>query len=412
MVLAVLADLGGRRTSGSRRLIRVDRDSIDPVLRRMEVATRVPDGTAEADVRLQCMEDFHPDALVQLVPGLAALLAGEAPAPAAAPPASAPAPVVPDGASLLDAMLDAPSSEAPARSAIADLARRVARPWTIAGASRRSAEAQRRLTDGLRAVLHAPAFQALESTWRGLDALVQDAATGDDLAIVVLDAARDDAPVRLAEELVTPGAPRPTCVLAAYSFGPSGRDLESLERFGAVALAAGVPLFADASPAVLGLDDARELDDPIVRQRIGLGTGPDAWRAFRRLPAATNVTLCLPRVLLRAPYGASSASPTAAGLDEGLTGRDHARFLWGSAALAYGRVLARAFAAEGWDADLARHATLDGLPVHVWREGGEECVLPCAEVVMSDATAARVAEQGLLVVSSVRGTDRVEFRSP
>jgi type VI secretion system protein ImpC len=226
----------------------------------------------------------------------------------------------------------------------------------------------------------------------------------------LLDADRDGAPLLLAEELATPGAPRPTCVLAAHTFGPGDHDLAVLERYGAVALAAGVPVVADASPAILGLDDARELADADVRRRIGMGTGPAAWRAFRSLPVAANVNLVLPRVLLRAPYGHAGEAVTTFAFDEGLTGRDHDRFLWGSGALAYGRVLARAFSAEGWDADLDRYAELDGLPVHVWREGGEECVLPCAEVAMSDATVARVAEEGVIVAASVRGQDRVVMR--
>ena len=73
-------------------------------------------------------------------------------------------------------------------------------------------------------------------------------------------------------------------------------------------------------------------------------------------------------------------------------------------------VLARAFASEGWDADLERYAELDGLPVCVWREGGEECVLPCAEAVMSEATIGRLLEEGVMVVAGVRGMDRVTFR--
>jgi type VI secretion system protein ImpC len=127
-----------------------------------------------------------------------------------------------------------------------------------------------RLAERVRAVLHAPGFQALEAVWRGLAALVQEAETGEALRIHVLDAARDEAPLLLAEELATPGAPRPTCVLAAYRFDASEHDLAVLERFGAVALAAGVPLVGDGSPALLGLDDARQLGDANVRRRIGL----------------------------------------------------------------------------------------------------------------------------------------------
>lgn len=409
MVLAVLADFGGRREPGTRRLRRVDRDTLDAVMARLGVEVEVPDGVETATLRLEGMEDFHPDALLRRVPGLMALLS--APEPAGSPGAgAAPPPAVPTGASLLDTILGGPPEASPAHEAIHELARRVAEPSTVRAPPPRSSGADRRFADGVRAVLYSPRFQALEAAWRGLAALVQEAETGEEMRVYLLDAEREEAPLLLAEELATPGAPRPTCVLAAYTFGPGEHDLAVLERYGAVALAAGVPLVADASPALLGLDDARDLGDAHVRRRIGMGTGPEAWRAFRSSPAAVNVTLALPRVLLRLPYGRSGEQVAAFPFDEGLTGRDHARFLWGSAALAYGRVLVRAFAAEGWEAALERYATLDGLPVHVWREGGEECVLPCAEAVMSDATVARVVEEGVMVAASVRGQDRVAFR--
>ncbi len=411
LVLAVLGDFGGRREPGTRRLRRVDRDSLDAVLARLGVQVEVPDVEGGATLRLESLDDFHPDALVRRVPGLASLLGDRA---APGPPArSAEAPAVPPvlpGGCLLDAILGGPQDASPAAEAVRDFARRVAEPSTAPEAL--AAVETRRLSDALRAVLYAPRFRALEAGWRGLAALVHAAETGPALEIRLLDAAREDAPLLLAEELATPGAPRPGCVLAAYTFGPSELDLAVLEQFGAVALAAGMPLVADASPSILGLRDARELGDAAVRRRIGLGAGPDAWRAFRALPAAVNVTLCLPRVLLRAPYGPSGEPVAAFPFDEALTGRDHERFLWGSAALAYGRVLVRAFAVEGWEAELGRYATLEGLPVHVWREGGEECVLPCAEVVMSDATAARVVDEGVMVAASVRGADRVAFRRP
>jgi hypothetical protein len=411
MVLAVLGDFGGRRQSGTRRLQRVDRDSLDAVLARLGVEVEVPAGAGEATLRLETVDDFHPDALVRRVPGLASPLDDREAPGAAEQSAGAPAPpAVHTSGSLLDAILGGPPHVSPAEQAVRDFARRVAEPWTAPEAP--AAAETRSRAEALRAVLYAPRFRALEAAWRGLAALVREAETGPGLEIRVLDAAREDAPLLLAEELATPGAPRPACALAGYTFGPSDLDLAVLEQFGAVALAAGMPLVADASPSILGLRDARELGDAEVRRRIGLGAGPDAWRAFRALPSAVNVTLCLPRVLLRAPYGPSGEPVAAFPFDEEVTGRDHERFLWGSAAVAYGRVLVRAFAAEGWEADLGRYATLEGLPVHVWREGGEECVLPCAETVMSDATAARVVEEGLMVAASVRGADRVEFRRP
>jgi type VI secretion system protein ImpC len=413
MVIAVLGDFGGRRGPGGRRLRRVDRDTLDGLMAGLGVAVEVPDGEGTVTLELSGIQDFHPDSFAHRVPGLQALLGGSGVSEGVPPRevSDAPPPGLPTGASLLDAILAGPA-ESPGRETIQELARRVAEPSTIRAPVQRGQGADPRIAERVQAVLHAPRFQALEVVWRGLAALAQDAETGEALHIHVLDATRDEAPLLLAEELATPGAPRPTCVLAAYRFEASEHDLAVLERFGAVALAGGVPLVADASPTLLGLDDARQLGDAQVRRRIGLGRGPDAWRAFRSLSAATNVTLCLPRVLLRAPYGPSGELVTTFRFNEGLTGRDHDRFLWGHAALAYGRVLVRAFAAAGWDAEPESYAVLDGLPVHVWREGGEECVLPCAEVVMSDATVARVVEEAVLVMASVRATDRVEIRRP
>src|SRR5262245_930404 len=100
MVLAVLADFGGRREPGTRRLRRVDRETLDAVMARLAVEVEVPDGDDLARLRLQGMEDFHPDALVRRVPGLERLLAAPDEAPLPIPP-STPAPAVPSGESLL-----------------------------------------------------------------------------------------------------------------------------------------------------------------------------------------------------------------------------------------------------------------------------------------------------------------------
>jgi hypothetical protein len=248
MVLAVLGDFGGRRETGTRHLRRVDRESLDAVMARLGVDAEVPDGDDLARLRLQGMEDFHPDALVRRVPGLERLLAApdEAPPPSPAPPA----PAVPSGDSLLDTILSGPGPEASgAREAIHERARRVAEPSTVRMRRGRAADVDRRLADGVRAVLYSPRFHGLEATWRSLAELVQEAETGDALQIYLLDADRDEAPLLLAEELATPGAPRPTCILAAHTFGPGDHDLAVLERYGAVALAAGALVVADASPA-------------------------------------------------------------------------------------------------------------------------------------------------------------------
>lgn len=421
-VLAVVADLGGRRDV-PRQLARVDRDGFEDFLRRRGVELVVPDGRGRAPVAIERLDDFHPDAFADRVPGLAALVGaggsgavapsmGTVPVPAvgdlvrggmAAPPAARRA-----SGGLLDAVLHATERQ-PARNAAIDaFARAVAEPATTRAGTARGGD-RAALAVGVRAVLDDPRFRGVESAWRSLFALVACAETGPELEVRVLDVRRDEAAALLAEELARPGVPPPSVVLAAFRYGSGADDLHDLAALATAAARVRAPVVADASVALLALDDVRALGDPEVRARIGTGPGLDAWRAFRRSAAATQVCLCLPRVLLRLPYGPAGEPVERFAFDEALEPGDHERFCWGSAALALGRVLAAGFAAQGWGFDVAAHADLEGLPVHVFGDHVEPRVLPCAEVVMSEATIRRVMDEGLTVLASVRDEDRAGF---
>jgi len=49
---------------------------------------------------------------------------------------------------------------------------------------------------------------------------------------------------------------------------------------------------------------------------------------------------------------------------------------------------------------------VDGLPLSVYKEGGESQVKPCAEVLLTERAAEAVLERGPMPLLSVRGMDQ------
>jgi type VI secretion system protein ImpC len=402
-VIGVVADLGGRRPA-SPSFRRVDRDSFERVLGQAGVTIDVPTPMGGTRLTIASLADFHPDALRRLFP---VAPAAEKPAVARAPQ-PAPQPPPPAGGGLLDHVLSATQEEpSTVTPALEELVRRAAEPSLVRGAAP-APETPAALVEALRSVLHAPRFQAVEAAWRGLHALVTAVETGPGLEIRVLDAAAEEAPASLDAALADASARSPSMLVCAYAFGPAEEEIARLTALAGVAERAGLLLVADGRPALLCAPHARGLAEPDARNRLGRGPGLEHWQAFRGERAAASVVLCLPRVLLRAPYG-RGGEPAADGFEEGSTLAAHESFLWGSAAMALGQAVGRAFAAEGPGFDIAEYAEVTGLPLHVEAVSGESRALPGAEVVLSDATIRAIVDEGLVVLASVRDEDRAAF---
>lgn len=109
-----------------------------------------------------------------------------------------------EGSSLLDEIVEqskvsrSESEHARAKDLIGELVHQVLDGTVIvsdnlsATIDARVAELDRLISDQLSAVMHAPEFQRLESTWRGLDYLVSETNTGSTLKIKALHAPKRD----------------------------------------------------------------------------------------------------------------------------------------------------------------------------------------------------------------------------
>jgi type VI secretion system ImpC/EvpB family protein len=263
----------------------------------------------------------------------------------------------------------------------------------------------------MRCVLHDPAFQTLEATWRGIDFLIRNLETDETLKVCLLNVSRAELSADLiaSEDLrqsalfrilvestvQSPGAEPWALLLGLYHFEQCQEDLELLGRMAKLAQAAGAP-FVTAAGAGL-MQTALQNPERLVSDK--------AWTALRICPEAASLGLACPRFLLRLPYGKSTDPISAFGFEE-FTGRPDAEaYLWGNPALALGVLLGQMFTESGWEMSPGAGLELGGLPVHLFKEGNELQMNPCAEIWLKDAQAERLLEHGLMPFQSIRGKD-------
>jgi type VI secretion system protein ImpC len=456
--LLVIGDFRGaagapRPGLAERPILPVDIDSFDEALRRLSprVAPRLDTpGAGDLAFAPEALDDFHPDALYRTLPifgdlrhlrerlldpagfeAAAAELTEQTGAPEAERPAPEPGPEA--QGRLFERLLgERPAGLPEAATGRADaLIARLVEPHLVRGAD---PERQRLLVAAvddalagrMRAVLHDPAFQALESAWRALNWLVTGLETGEELEIHLLDASKAELAADIAaadtelpgsalyRRLVeqgpqTPGGRPWSLIVGAYGFAGAGADLGLLAALGAIAAQAGGAFLAAAEPAVLGCRSLAETPDPDGWPDLD----PDVaagWRALRRAPAARSIGLALPRVLLRLPYGRRS-DPIEAFAFEELSGAEgHEGYLWGNPAFACALLIAQAFQEDGWDLRPGDRLDLGDLPAHSYTdEDGEARLTPCAEVLLSQRAAGAVLARGVMPLMSHRNLNAVRL---
>ncbi|HEV7375112.1 MAG TPA: type VI secretion system contractile sheath large subunit, partial [Pyrinomonadaceae bacterium] len=183
----------------------------------------------------------------------------------------------------------------------------------------RIAKLDEEINEKLSDFMHEKGFQTLEATWRGLHYLVSNSETGEMLKLRILDATKaeihDDLKKAVEfdqstqfkkiyeEEYGTYGGFPYSMLLADYFFEGTQPDLEFLEKMSGVAAAAHAPFIAAADPGLFDLKGFDELNMPRDLTKIFGSTLFAKWKSFRDSEDSRYVALCLPRFLLRSPYG-------------------------------------------------------------------------------------------------------------
>ncbi|WP_182084479.1 type VI secretion system contractile sheath large subunit [Aureimonas sp. ME7] len=310
----------------------------------------------------------------------------------------------------------------------------------VARAERFVARLDAAISTQVDAILHHPAFQAMEARWRGVALLLRTAGGAPEIKVKLLSAswpefgrsmerATEFDQSRLFElvysqEFGMPGGEPFGLLVADYEVAhvavEGGRDpVGALAAAAGVAAAAFCPLVAGASPRLLQLDSFADLARLPDLSRLSTDPNLLRWSRLRQREDTRFLGLVAPRILLRRPYRADTRQRIDGFRFRERVHADGRHLLWGNGAFAFGAVAIARFRASGWFADL-RGAPQDedggGLVpgLDPFDDGSESAGLsaqPPVEVRLTSLQDQEMAELGLIPLSTSYLSDTCVFNS-
>lgn len=445
---------GAKVSLSSRKPIEIDRDNFDEVLSKLRVRLILDLVGAELELEFGELDDFHPDQIFRRVPLFSELrdlrkrLDSEDSFYSAAREvrerfgierevvehAVVDSANEPQSDDLLGAILDKPSGGASVpkpkpSSELASLIADLVRPHLVSVDDTERSEyisAIDEATSGMmRSIIHNRKFQELEAAWRGLYFLVGRTETSTDLKLYVFDVSKDELSNALkAGDSLTDtflykcmvhetadaltGDPWALSI-GNYSFSPNVDDIATLMRISKIAAAANAPFISHMRPDVLGIHSLKENADPSTWKLSEDSAAGKLWSAICDQSESVYLGMTIPRFLVRLPYGIETDPLETFAFEEFLEGPVHDQYVWSNSAFLAAQVLAASYSQSGWEMGRRLLQDLDGLPMHVHKEGTEMVFQPCAEVLLSDRAVDAILNKGLIPLVSYKNSDKVKL---
>ena len=406
MRILVMGDFGGRAQRrvedhsdlARRKPAAIDVDNFDRVMARIAPRLLLPvRGDQDATLEFAAVDHFHPDTLYRRLALFQKLREARQRVPDAG-----------DFARLLGnpppAPMQALHSAAAPEAHLQALIREVVAPHIVPQAPPQQAVhiamVDAAMGEQMRAIVQDPQFKALEVLWRGVQWLVSNLETDEQLKLYLLDASREElaADPDAARGVIESSGPW-SLLVGNYAFGLADEDVELLARLGALAAQAGGPFLAAAKSELIGCQSIAAAPDP-RDWTPPAAEAAERWNALRDSAIAPWIGLALPRMLLRLPYGKASDPIESFPFDELSPRREHEAYLWGNGALACAQLIGRAFASRGWDMEPGDELDVEDLPAHTHDDDGEKCLQACAEVNLIDRAAEAILDAGLIPLLS------------
>jgi type VI secretion system protein ImpC len=283
----------------------------------------------------------------------------------------------------------------------------------------------------LNEILHAPAFQKLEGTWRGVKYLMDQSETGTMLKIRILNVGKKELLKDLQrapefdqsalfkkiyeEEYGVFGGSPFGALVGDYEFGKHPEDIELLEGVSHVAAAAHAPFCAAASSDLFNLPSWTDLSAPRDLAKVFDTTEYAKWKSFRQSEDSRYVALALPRTLGRLPYGKDTKPVEEFGYEEHVDGSDHSKYLWMNAAFALASRMTNSFSQHGMCVAMRGvegGGLVTGLPVHNFYTDEGDVAMKCpTEVPITDRREKELADLGFAPLVHCKDTDYAAFFS-
>jgi type VI secretion system protein ImpC len=314
-----------------------------------------------------------------------------------------------------------PAAQTSARAAVDALIAKIVAPHIVAAPEPFQAlcvaSVDKAIAEEMRAVLHHPAFQALESVWRSVRWLITELEFGGSLQLCLLDVTRDELHAdmlsaggdversglyrRLAGQSARDEGEPWSLLVGNYTFALTDDDADLLAWLGAIAAHAGAPFLAAADASVLGCRSIVETPDPHDWES-DTGAAACHWNALRRSPVAPWLGLAMPRLLVRMPYGKESDPVDAFDFEELSAVPEHDAYLWGNPAMACALLIGRAFLAKGWAMQPGDERNIGDLPAHVFVQDGAKVLKAGAELYLGERTGEAMLARGVMPFLSLR----------
>ncbi|VAW58426.1 Uncharacterized protein ImpC, partial [hydrothermal vent metagenome] len=271
----------------------------------------------------------------------------------------------------------------------------------------------------LSAIMQNEKFQKLEGSWRGLNHLVMNSETSTDLKIRVMNISKKELTKDLEKavefdqsqifkkiyesEFGTAGGEPYAALIGDFEFSGHPDDLDMLTSMSNVAAAGFCPFISAADPKMFGFDSFTELSKPRDLEKIFDSAEYTKWRSFRDSEDSRFVTLTMPRVLARLPYGAATKPVEAFNFEEAKLdsdGRqlesDHDEYCWMNAAYAMGTTLSQSYAEYGWCTSIRGAeggGKVEGLPSHTFVSDDGDVDAKCpTEIGITDRREAELSK--------------------